>query len=136
MEKPKITMRKDAQIDKRQVKLPNASWMGFSKSTAQYGDFVVWNDTGELKLARVIGRVAYAPECGSKPVIRDYLMLAVLNSTCTSKFIRWVSPEEIQECYRPADYALLIRQTMEQFTSEEFTAGKPEEIAERIEQGF
>lgn len=135
-------MRTDATIDKKQVKLPNSSWLGYSKGTAQYGDFVVWNDTGERKLARVIGRVAHAPEAGSKelntfsPKIENYIMLAVLNSTCTSKFIRWVSPDEIQECYQPGDYALLIRNTMAQFTSEEFIAGKPEAIADRIERGF
>jgi len=87
-------MRTDAQIDRKQVRLPNSSFSGYSKGTAQHGDIVIWNDNGQRRIARVAGRVAYAPESGNKdqgtytPTIRNNLFLIVLNNTLAYKYIR------------------------------------------------
>lgn len=133
-------MRTDATIDRRQVKLPYISY-GRGEWKARYKDFVVWNDQGTLRLCRVVGRIVYAPELGSKeqgtysPAIRNHLMLVCLNPSHQSSFIRWVPPEEIVECYRPSDYVQQAKKHIDRLFSDAFISQKPNVIADEIEGG-
>jgi hypothetical protein len=133
-----VDMRTDAQIDRKQVKCPNVTLLGYNRWKARHGYIVVWNDEGTKRLARVVGRVAYAPECGSRengtytPAVRNYLMLVVLNTSATSKFIRWVNPDEIVECYSPEDYASRIQATISRFLEDDFIRQSPDAIASEL----
>ena len=92
-------------------------------------------------MVRVAGRVAYAPELGSKeqgtytPTIRNHLVLVVLSSCLSSKYIRWVAPEEIVECYAPEDYHMRIQDNVSRFLSDEFVAQAPEAICAEVFRG-
>jgi hypothetical protein len=132
-------MRTDAKIDQRSVKLPNVQFTGYNKHEAEPGYFVVWNDNGERKLCRVIARVAFAPECGDKerntwsPEIRNQLMVGVLNSSVSSIYLRWIKPEDVQECYSPEDYAECMQRVFARFTSDAFINQSPEAAAHEME---
>lgn len=127
-------MRQDATIDRRQVYCPNSSWLAYSKGTAKAGYFVVWNDNGNMRLCRVIGRVHYAPASGEVKEIKDWLFLAVLNDSATSVWIRWVPPSEITNVYSPEDYATMRHsKAMDLFHSADFLKNSPEGIAAILE---
>jgi hypothetical protein len=112
--------------------------IGYNRWIARHGYIVVWNDNGQRRVCRVVGRVAYAPEVGSKemgtysPMMSNYLMLIVLNTVGSSTYIRWVHPDEIVECYDPKDYVNKIRTNLERFLSDEFIKKSPLEIAEEL----
>ena len=69
-------MRQDAQFDKRQVICKHATHLGYGKIRAQVGDLVLTNDG---LLARMIGRITYAPTIDptTKP-IRNWILAVTM----------------------------------------------------------
>ena len=88
-------MRTDAIIDKRQVKVPYSSHIGFSKWRAQVGDLILFTEGGRTVTGRMIGRVHYAPALGETPIIRDYILCVCLNDALDYTFERWVNPIDV-----------------------------------------
>lgn len=57
---------RDATIDRKAVRLPNACTLGYGKYRAQYGDLVTFKEhytdsTYGTRIGRVAGRIVYAP---------------------------------------------------------------------------
>jgi len=89
-------MRTDAIIDRRQVRCPKASTLGYGKWKAQVGDLVLFTEGQQTRTGRMIGRIHYAPACGESPIIRDYLLVVCLNDSLDHTFERWVNPADVQ----------------------------------------
>jgi len=88
-------MRRDAIIDKRKVRCPNASLIGYGKLFAQVGDVVRFTEGDTPRIGRMIGRVAYAPSLQGEGVIKDYILCAVLGHDLTCMTERWVNPANV-----------------------------------------
>jgi hypothetical protein len=95
MKEGKNQMRTDATIDKRQVRCPNASTLGFGKWKAQVGDFILFKEGDRQVCGRVIGRVHYAPPCGESPAVRDSVLTICLGDHQNFTMERWVKPEDV-----------------------------------------
>lgn len=98
-------MRTDVTIDRKQVRCPHASTLGYGQWIARTGDLVCWqqpltDSSSEPCTGRVIGRIAYAPPCGETPAIRGWLLVLALSPCLTHAFERWVNPEWVTEVYR------------------------------------
>lgn len=50
-------MREDVKIDRKQVRCPNASHLGFDKYNAQVGDIILYQDGDTERIARMAGRI-------------------------------------------------------------------------------
>jgi hypothetical protein len=90
-------MRQDASIDKKQVRCPNASHLGFDKQVAQVGDIVQWNIDGDnARIGRMIGRIAYAPMlAGDVRPIQNYILVLALAPDMSYTCERWVNPADV-----------------------------------------
>ena len=111
-----LKQKADLQIDRKLVICPNASTLGYGKWKAQLGDIIVYQEStyeakdlstkvnphNHTRVARVIGRVAYAPplESDEKP-IRNYLLVSALSEDLTFAMERWVNPEDVIRIYNP-----------------------------------
>ena len=87
-------MRTDATFDNKQVKCPNVSMLGHGKWKAQVGDLVVTKDG---LLARMIGRVVYAP-CltgNTKPICNYILAVAMCSPVLDCTGERWINPIDV-----------------------------------------
>jgi hypothetical protein len=94
-------MRTDCTIDGRQVICRNASLLGYSTCRARVGCFFVYYDeAGTNHLARMLGRVAFAPAIGrgEKP-IKNFILAMVLTSWAQSAMERWVDPATVLAVY-------------------------------------
>jgi hypothetical protein len=125
-------MRKDATLDKRKVRLPNSSFLAYSKGTAYVGDYVVWNDDGQRRICRYVARIASAPRIDNDPNLAGWMMIVVLSPNAASLWVRWVPPSEIEECYSPKDWTSRIEQTMALFNSSEIAKQSPYDIAAQV----
>jgi len=111
-------MRTDARMDRKQVKLPCASTLGFDKWKAQFGDMVMFREGHNLELGRIISRINYAPVIGDdSPAIRGWLCVAVFSQDMSFIMERWINPETIERCYtpRPQQIALMSFMFGEEF---------------------
>lgn len=128
-------MRTDAKIDGVQVRVPNVPFLGYNKPFAQKGDIVVWNDDGSRRVCRVAGRVHFAPATpdGTRE-IRDWLFLVALSDSLSDLWVRWVPPEEIEECFSMEDYASRIRKTLDKLLDPTFRSKNPYDIAADLDQ--
>ena len=97
-------MRTDATIDGRQVRVPNASHLGYDKWTAQVGDWIVWTypDSQSDLIGRMTGRVHYAPACGESAPIADWLEVLQLSDDHTHAYIRWIDPQWVTRVHANA----------------------------------
>ena len=114
-------MRTDAQIDRKQVYLPNASTLGFGKWKAQHGDVVLYTQNDQNCIGRVAGRVHYAPslEPNEKP-IKDYLLVIQLGSRLDFSYERWVNPADVTECFDPHNEYCRIQEVLAFMFSKDF----------------
>jgi hypothetical protein len=90
-------MRTDVTIDGRQVICTNASLLGYSTRRARVGCFFVYSDeAGTNHVARMLGRVVFAPRLGAelKPV-KNHILAMVLMSWAQSAAERWVDPATV-----------------------------------------
>lgn len=128
-------MRTDAKIDRKQVICRNSSHLGYSKVTARTGDIVVYTENLETShVARVIGRIAYAPPLsGDVHPIRNYLIVASLSKDLTYVGERWVNPEDVSQVFavRPETAKLLAF-----FLSPEFGHESIDNLRRWTESGF
>lgn len=90
-------MRTDARYDGVSVRCPNASNY---RLQARVGCmFLYRKESGEFVIARMLGRVAFAPaiEAGtnSVPEIRNWIHALVLSRECDFAYQTWVNPEEV-----------------------------------------
>lgn len=132
-------MRTDATIDRKWVKLPNASTLGYGKWRAQFGDFVVFRTGGEPdggfpSLGRVAGRVVYAPalEPNEQPV-RDWLLVITFTQDMCSVGERWVDPAWVGYCYEPQKKHAALWRFMQ---SDEFKEYSANDLRAWSESGF
>lgn len=95
-------MRTDAIIDDLSVICPNASTLGYAKLTARRGDLIRYEEryvggaSGD-RLARVIGRIAYAPALSETPAIKNFLLVLALSDSGTFCYERWIDPKDVRE---------------------------------------
>jgi hypothetical protein len=87
-------MRQDARFDKRQVICKHATHLGYGKIRAQVGDLVL---TNEGLLARMIGRITYAPTLDptTKPIRNWILAVAMTGQMLEHTSERWIDPETV-----------------------------------------
>lgn len=90
-------MRTDATIDKKQVKCPNASMLGYGKWKAQVGDLIHFQDQSTRRIARMIGRIAYAPGLmdDNKPIRNYILAVAITGDMLDHSHERWINPADV-----------------------------------------
>jgi hypothetical protein len=93
-----MQIMRDATIDHRQVRLPNASHLGYDKWKAQRGDVIVYREGEGTRTGRVLGRVAYAPPEGEIGAITDHLYVLALSDDLSHAYIRWVDPADVVQC--------------------------------------
>jgi hypothetical protein len=92
-------MRTDCNIDARRVKCRNSSHLGFSRMYARVGDLI----TTPCGLARMIGRITWAPALdGGKP-IRNWICAVAIASDLSFVMERWIDPETVTGVYRLTD---------------------------------
>jgi len=128
-------VRTDATIDRRQVRLPNASTLGYGKWKAQVGDLVVFKETEHhYSHGRMIGRVHYASGHDGQP-IRDYILVIVLNETLDHTYERWVNPKDVVSCYTLQTENTDRRKVCEYFLSDELVKSPIDEIRRSTEYG-
>lgn len=91
-------MRTDVTIDGRYIPCPNATRLGFCKWRAQVGDLIVYDECGDhLRMARVLGRIAYAPALeGDKGPIKGWALVMALSEDGSLAYERWVDPAKIK----------------------------------------
>jgi hypothetical protein len=89
-------MRTDVRIDKQQVQCPNASHLGYDKWRAQVGDIITFREADQLRIGRMIGRIAYAPNLNGGRSLRNYILAVVLdNHTLSHTCERWINPADV-----------------------------------------
>lgn len=94
-------MRTDVRIDRKQVKLPNSTNLGFGKWKAQFGDVVRFDESGHDMYGRIIGRIAHAHRPDGDPDVRGWLVVIALGSNLSFPMERWVNPADVRECFNP-----------------------------------
>jgi len=92
------------QIDNRKVIAPNATLLGSATRTIKAGTFFIWNDAGQLRQCRSLGRIASCDSDGDD--CAGYVLAMVLHASATLAFERWVNPAEIVEAYADSPAAL------------------------------
>lgn len=124
-------MRTDATIDKRYVRCPNTSHLGYDKWCAQVGDIINWTESGETRIGRMIGRVHYAPPCGEIPAIRDYILVVGMAQDLTHTFERWVNPVDVTRVQAIRNHAEIL----EWFLSDDMVRAEVGEVRRALEWG-
>lgn len=81
-------MRTDILIDKKQVKCPNVSLLGYGKWKAQVGDLVWFKEGDTERIGRMVGRVASGDH-------KNHIIVGTLSSSLCSVYERWVSPNQV-----------------------------------------
>lgn len=117
-------MRTDIKTDKKLVKLPNASTLGFGKWKAQFGDVVRFEDENGTHIGRVAGRV--------KDNGQVYVIVIVLFDACYVGE-RWVKPEEISYCITVRKQH---QELMRFFMSDEWLTTSPDTLRSWAESGY
>jgi predicted Zn-ribbon and HTH transcriptional regulator len=92
-------MRTDMTLDGRQVRCPHASLIGYSSNMARVGYFFTYVEDGQIRYARMLARIAYAPRIGNDNVIKNYILALVLSMNASSAYERWVDPATVREVY-------------------------------------
>lgn len=127
-------MRTDAQIDRQQVYCPNANTQGYGKYRAQFGDFVIWNNTDHTYYGRVAGRVHYAPAIDEdREPVRDWLLVIALGSNLSFAMERWVNPADVTEVFEPREQ---MTRFLAFFLSDAFKKEKPDALRAWSASGF
>lgn len=145
-------MRTDCTIDGKQVICPTATLIGFATRKCRVGSYFVYRDGTEQRMARMLGRVAFAPALpdingkyatGAKHIKNHILAMVWFPMGHCAE--RWIDPADVIECYAtpPADIAAfffapklpygaqIMRRLMEHGTcSNAYIANAPERVAE------
>ena len=100
-------MRHDATIDGRAIVCANSSTLGYSRVTARVGCCFVYREYHDearthyqLRLARMLGRVKYAPALtGDTGPAKNLILALALSDDGRFGYERWVRPEDVSEIY-------------------------------------
>lgn len=91
--------RKDVEVDQREVRVPNSSWLGFSSGTLRPGDFFVFMNYTRQTLARMHYRVKKE----SLGLCNGHIVAQIARNSCLSNHCEgWVNPMDVLETI-PAD---------------------------------
>ena len=90
------TSRKDVERNERKIYIPNASWLGFSRGSVSFGDFFIYSQDGQKRLARYHGCIR--PNTGGNWQILAQVASDFMGET----YERWVEPADVIETC-PAD---------------------------------
>jgi hypothetical protein len=104
-----MTMMRKCELDNHGVFCPNASRLGFSKTTAKRGDLVVWKYPGEDRtfFGRSLGRIKSCDNDGTD--CTGHLVIFTPGSNLTFGMIRWVSPDDVVDvCAWPANFLAFL----------------------------
>ena len=95
------TNRTDVNIDRKQVRCPNASTLGYGEYNARFSDFVTFSEDNAVKFGRIAGRVTItsALEYG-----KVYLLVITIGQDHSHAFERFVEPADILTITRPANF--------------------------------
>lgn len=85
-------------IDGRKVRLPNATTLGYCKSTASPGDLIQHGERREL--ARVLGRIVSSDRDGER--CDGFLYVLQLSDDATFSYVRWIDPAAVSVCHAPS----------------------------------
>lgn len=129
-------MRTDVTIDKKQVHCPNTSRLGFDKSKAQVGDLILFSEGERIITARMIGRIAYAPQCAETPPIRGWILAICLNDSLDHTFERWVNPADVLRVEPLENESIHRRAVTEYFLSDELTQAPINEVRRSTTDGW
>jgi hypothetical protein len=127
-------MRTDCIIDKCQVRCPNASHLGYDKWKAQVGDLVLYSEGTQRKVARMIGRITYAPELESsdKPIKNWILGIALTGELLEHTYERWIDPKSVIRVESIREQ----RAVLEYFLSDEMLRAPIDEVRKCSEDGW
>lgn len=117
-------MRTDCNIDTRQVKCRNSSHVGFSKLHARVGDLLVTPDG----IARMIGRITWAPTLAGDKPIRNWICAVVLASDMSFVMERWIDPATVTGVYRLSD--VRTREVVKCFLSDDLRKSAKRDVSE------
>ena len=136
-------MRTDATFDRKQTYCPNTyPTLGYGKYKAQFGDCLLYkenltNGDYNMRLARVAGRVDYAPAIGedSTPT-RDYVLVITMSDDLTFVMERWIAPEDIIRVWDPNHKDRNIEQLIQFFFSPAFKQESIETLRQWSASGY
>jgi hypothetical protein len=113
-------MRTDVTIDKKQVKCPNSSFLGYSTYKAQFGDLLEWQSpSSERQIGRMIGRIAYAPKLEtSDNDVTGWIVVCALSNSLDHVYERWINPEWVNRI-TPKSRLPEHREVLESFLSDD-----------------
>jgi hypothetical protein len=92
-------MRTDMNLDGRQVLCPHASLIGYSSNMARVGYFFTYAEDDQIKYARMLARISWAPQIGNDKPIKNWILAMVLSMNASSAYERWVDPATVREVY-------------------------------------
>jgi hypothetical protein len=133
-------MRTDITIDRKQVKCPNASMLGFGKWKAQVGNLVTYRVTytdgsSREETGRMVGRIAYGSNLTTGGSLRNHLVLLSISSDLTHTMERWIDPKDVVRIHDIDEEYLQIRSVMNWFLSADLTKAPVEEIRQCLSHG-
>lgn len=93
---------------RREVKLPNASTLGYGRWKARAGDFIVYKEQHSVsvpaeehsRLARVIGQITSVEGRTDDPCVGFLVVLAV-DDEAAYGYERWINADDVTECRSP-----------------------------------
>ena len=93
-------MRTDAIIDRKQVRCPNASTLGYGKWKAQVGDLVEFKEGNKVVVGRMVGRISYAPNLNGGKPLKNYIVAICIDQMLRYTFERWINPIDVTRVER------------------------------------
>lgn len=108
--------RKVEYSTRREVKLPNASTLGYGRWKARAGDFIVYKeqhgagDAAEehYRLARVIGQITAVDGRTDDGMVGSLLVLAIADEAAYG-YERWIDADDVVECRSPEHAQVFLR---------------------------
>lgn len=83
------------KTDNKRVIAKNATLLGFATREVKRGSFFIYNDAGQFRMARSLGRIAECDSDGEDCTGHVLAMIWGMSGYC---YERWVNPTEIVEC--------------------------------------
>ena len=128
-------MRTDAIFDRRAVRVPNASQIGYSAQIARVGDFINFTGHRFTTTGRMIGRVHWAPSTNEHGVIKNWILAICIGSDLGHTFERWIDPKDVTQCEPPSCIARK-KLAVAWFLSDEIFTADMNEVRTSTEHGY
>lgn len=91
-------MREDCKIDNRTIVCNNAATLAGRGYKLETGMCFTYEEAGQTRLARSIGRVT-APALAGCTAIDGYVLAMVLSFDANHTYERWVNPDDVIEIF-------------------------------------